>query len=549
MKIDLSKFFGTMPLASALSLPDGFAQTAIDCDLRGGMLAPLKSYRSVGSLGVAGVKSIHKFGYQSTNEMQWWFAFNADVDVAKGPVFNDTEERTYFTGNWPVGGGNTKMKKTRNTLANSGVAPYPNGWLNAGLPPPANLMTVSASGGVTTVEPETRVYVETFVTTWDEESEPGLPTARVNVNSGGTVALANMSPAPSGSYSVNRRRIYRLNYTGTEQSDLQLVVELPIGTTTYNDTVAKIDLGGILKTKDFDQAPDDILGLTALPNNMLTAFKGYDVYFGEPGYAYAMPTKYCQTLESPVVGLGAFGQTVVALTTGAPFTGSGVDPDQIVLNRAEVPESHAGCLSKRGIISAPGAVYYPTRYGIAMLAPGKADLITDKYVNNLQWSSLFAPDTMLGCAAGNKLVYFYDTGTKQRGLLIDPDVPGFVETTIYATAAHRTKGRLYLAVSDALVEWEGGSTYLPYTWKSRKFSLPVTSNMSVGRVIADAYPVTVKVYGDGVLRATKTVANNLQFSLPGGYVAREWEIQIEGSNKVRRVAIAETSDELHDVVA
>lgn len=549
MKIDIDKFFGTMPSAHPLSLPDGFAQVAIDCDLRGGMLSPMRGVRTVGGLGVSNAKSLHKFGYQSTNEMQWWFAFAAEVDVAKGPVFNDVEERTYFTGPWPVGGGNTKMKKTRLSLANSGSAPYPNNWLNAGLPAPTNLIVVSASGGSTSVEPEVRVYVETFVSSWGEESEPGQPSARVTVNAGGTVALSNLSANPGGPTSITKRRIYRLNYTGTEQSDYQLVVELPIGTTSYNDSVAKIDLGGVLQTRGFDEPPDGIAGLTPLPNNVMAAFLGFDVYFSEPGYPYAMPLKYCQTVESPIVGLGAFGQTVVALTKGAPFVGYGVDPSQIVLSRAEVPESHAGCLSKRGIVSVPGGVYYPTKYGIAMIGAGQAELVTAKYLNNLQWSSDFAPSTMLGCASGNRLIWFYDTGTKKRGLILDPEVPGLVETTVYGTATHRSNGQLYLASGSDLVAWEDGSTYLSYTWKSRKFSLPETANMSCGRVIADAYPVTVKVYGDGVLRATRTVANNREFSLPGGYMARDWEIQIEGTNKVRRVAIAETVDELKSVVA
>lgn len=549
MKIDITKFFGTMPSASPLSLPEGFAQVALDCDLRGGMLSPLKSYRSVGSLGTSGVKSLHKFGYQSTDEMQWWLAFNADVDVAKGPVFNDVEERTYLTGNWPVGGGNTKMKKTRLGLANSGGAPYPNAWLNAGLPAPANLPIVTASGGVTDVEPEVRLYVETFVTSWDEESEPGTPSARVTVNSGGTVVVSNLSPAPSGSYAVNRRRLYRLNYTGTTESDLQLVVELPIGTTSYSDTKAKIDLGGTLKTQDFDAPPDGISGLTAMPNNMLAGFLGFDVYFGEMGHPYAWPVKYCQTVDSPVVGLGSFGQTLVALTKGSPFVGSGVDPEQMVLSRAEVPETHAGCLSKRGIVSVPGGIYYPTKYGIAMIGPGKAELVTEKFVNNLQWGASFGPATMVGAAAGSRLIWFYDTGAKQRGMILDPEVPGLVETTVYATAAHRSNGQLYLAMGSSLVAWEDGSTYLNYTWKSRRFSLPKTCNMSVGRVIADAYPVTLKLYGDGVLRATRTVANSREFTLPGGYMARDWEIQMEGSNRVRRVAVAETSEELRDILS
>lgn len=545
MKIDISQFFGIAPLADPLALPPGYAQTALNCDLRGGVLAPLKSYRNVLSLGVSGVKSIHKFGYQSGNESQYWFAFNADVNVAKGQVFNDVEERTYFTGDWPSG--TTKMKKTRLGLANAGSGPYPAAWLLGSVPRPGNTPAVSATGGDTTLAPELRTYFETFVTAWDEESKPSPASARVSVNSGGTASVSGLAPAPSGAYVIDRRRLYRSAYTGTQASTAQLVAELPIATTSYTDTIAQADLGGSIATLDFDETPDGLAGLIALPNSMMAGFKGFDVYFFEPGYPYATPIKYSQTLEAPVVGLGAYGQTLVALTTGVPYIGSGVDPEQVI-SRAEVPETHSGCLSKRGIVSVPGAVYYPTQYGIAGLSPGQAQMVTEKYVNNLQWSN-YAPSTMLGCAAGSRLIFFYDTGTVQRGLILDPSVPGMVETTIFATAAHRTNGKLYLSVGDNLVAWEEGSAYLSYTWKSRKYTEPRLSNMSVGKVIADAYPVTLKLYGDGVLRATKTVADNNEFSLPGGYVARTWELQLEGSNKVRRAAVAETAEELLDVAA
>jgi hypothetical protein len=73
--------------------------------------------------------------------------------------------------------------------------------------------------------------------------------------------------------------------------------------------------------------------------------------------------------------------------------------------------------------------------------------------------------------------------------------------------------------------------------------------MSVGRVLAETYPVQIKLFADGALVADKTVTSNEEFTLPANYTAFEFEVQIEGTAKVRRVTIAETSDELADISA
>ena len=85
---------------------------------------------------------------------------------------------------------------------------------------------------------------------------------------------------------------------------------------------------------------------------------------------------------------------------------------------------------------------------------------------------------------------------------------------------------------------------VPYTWKSKVFRLDYPSNFGFGQVNAYQYPVTMKVYADGVMVAAKVVQNNNQFRLPGGFRAYEWAFQIEGTAEVIEVAIAQSTDEL-----
>lgn len=544
MRLDIQKFLGIAPIVPAIALGESMAQIAMDCDLRGGTLSPMRGHRLVGDLGRLNPKTIYKFGYKSGNEMNWWFAFENDIDVAKPAISNDTEERTYFSGDI---GGLDIVRKTRFGLAQAGAAPHPTNYIAASVPAPTSKPVASTTGGATSVEPEYIVYTETFVTSWNEESEPGPPSDRLGCYTGFTNTVENLTPMPSGSHNIDRRRIYRSSYSGNGQTGVQFVAELPVAQTSFVDSVPKMALGETLKTQGWDAWPEGIRGLRALWSGMTVGFKDYDIYWGEPLAPYAAPLAYSQAANDPIVGVGSFGTALVVLTTGAPLIGSGGAPEDFIMAPAEVLDECSGCVSKRGIVSVPGAVFYPNEHGIVMLAPSGSQLVTKSFVQKNEWKQ-YAPHTMLGVTSGSRYFGFYDNGTVQRGLVLDQNVVGFTETSIYATAAHATNGKLYLAVGSSLMCFEEGDL-MPYTWKSRKWVLPTRANMSVGRVLAEDYPVQIKLFADGALVADKMVTSNEEFTLPANYTAFEFEVQIEGTAKVRRVTIAETSDELGDISA
>lgn len=546
MRIDYTKFSGEAPIAAPISLPEGFAQLAINCDLSGGTLGPLRGPRDIKALGVVGVKSLYKFGSESEVEGDWWFAFDQPVSVAKTQIFGDVEERTYFTGPWPTGP--SKLRKTRADLAIQGAGPYPVAWLDGGIPAPGSALTVSASGGSTAVEPESRVYTVAFVTTWDEESEPGPASPRVVVNVGGTVVVGGLPALPAGAHAIDRIRLYRSVYVGDEEGDVRLVVELPVGTTSFSDDIATENLpSNVLQTTGWDGPPEGLEGLMNLPNQMAVAYKGFDVYFCVPQAYYAWPVANAQALDGKVMGLGGYGQALVALTKNKTFVGYGTDPESINLVKAEIPPECAGTTSTRSVVSETGGVVYANRFGLVSLSSGGANLVTKLWVGEKEWAQ-FSPDTMLGILNGGSYIGFYQSGDYSGGVIVDPDGAGLVRTSVYATAAHQFNGRTYLAIADRLAAWGEGS-YLPYTWRSRRAVLPRDACMSYIRVIADSYPVQVKVIANGKLRATKTVESDAVHNLKTGYSADNFEIEVSGLARVRRITMAETTEELGDVAA
>ena len=117
---------------------------------------------------------------------------------------------------------------------------------------------------------------------------------------------------------------------------------------------------------------------------------------------------------------------------------------------------------------------------------------------------------------------------------------------ITATAGYHdpATGELYLMVGSNIVKWDAGVGYLTYTWKSKPFVSEKPINMSCARVYADSYPVTLKVYVDGTLKHTQTVANNLVFRLPSGFRGTEISAQVEGTVNVYAVDIAESVSEM-----
>lgn len=57
--------------------------------------------------------------------------------------------------------------------------------------------------------------------------------------------------------------------------------------------------------------------------------------------------------------------------------------------------------------------------------------------------------------------------------------------------------------------------------------------------------VEFKIWGDGVLRYTRTVSDDRPFALPAGYQARRWVVQTKGTANIRRIAVGESATEIY----
>jgi hypothetical protein len=536
----ITDFAGMVPRASARLLANNQAQNAVNAKLLSGELEALKDALLVVTPSKAGTKlAIYRFGQDVANEAQYWFHWTTDVDVARGPVNNDSSERTYWTGE-------TEPRVTDNAIALLAGTDYPMNWYKLGIPKPVSA-PVLATDGAGTGEPKAIAVVYTYVSAWGEEGPPSDPSDIVNVKQGDELTISTMSVGPGAGYNITAKRIYAA-ITGSTGSDYQLLAEIAVAVASHDVTIDFETLGEVIPSKTWIPPETGLRGLIAMANGMMAGFLNNDVWLCEPYLPHAWPARYRKSLPFGVVGLGTFDTNLVVVTKGGVYAGPATHPSALSLPTKATGQ--AG-VSKRGIVSFPGGVAYPCAAGLAWIDAGGWRLATDGFFTRDQWQAL-VPSSISGYRWGNRYVGFYDDGAgTQRGFIFDPADPrtGFVYTDLYATAGYNDPQRdaLYLQIGNDIKRWDANGTRA-YTWKSKVFTMPKQINPAVAQVIATSYPVTFKLYADGVLKDTMAVANKEPFSLSSGYKARDFEVQLEGAVNVRGVAVAESHRELRDLV-
>ncbi|MDB4725190.1 hypothetical protein OAF44_01560 [Akkermansiaceae bacterium] len=389
---------------------------------------------------------------------------------------------------------------------------------------------------------ETRVYAYTYVNKesgFEFESAPSGPSGSVDVRDGQTVTLSGFSGVPEGDYVVTNKRIYRA------VSGVYLFVkEIGIADANFTDDVKPDELGEELPTLTWSAPPQTLRGLTNLPNGLMAGFSGRDIYFCDPYHPHAWPEQYIQTIDYPVVGLGRMDTTLAVLTKGTPYFIQGTHPLNMAVVKSDLEQA---CVSKNSIVSLMGGVMYAAPDGLMLLSPGGSRIVTENLFDFKQWQAFFKPESIHAYQQDNQYIAFYDNGTQRGGFIFDVRSGQFILHDIYADAGYHDllRDKLFLAVDDSgnkVKPWGYGSTK-SYIWRSKKFSLPQVMGFSCAQLEAEAYPMTLKFYLDNTLYHTQTVQNRNPFRLPAK-VGRDLEMQVEGSNEVFSLSIANSMTEL-----
>lgn len=541
--IAFTGFGGMIPKLDNRALPPGFAAKAVNCKLTSSSLdsffAPLTQATLTGT-------PVDFYEFDTSDGVTHRAGFAYPTDVVRAPILNDAFDRLYFTDT------TGSYITTRGNLAAGNVPAVP-----LGIPSPSTPSFAVVPTGGTSITAEVRVYLCTLVSQYGEEGSPGTPVT-VTGNSDGTWTLNGLnSLAANAQYTtLEYLRVYRtvttsngVNYFEVAQFALNA---LPA---SYVDGMSSPDAASqpILPSLTWGQPPLQMIGLISSPAGFLAGFKGRTVYFSEPYYPHAWPQQYQLAVEDDIVGLGVFGSSIVVCTKGRPYLLLGTTPGLLSLQKINeaVP-----CLSKRGIVSMGGAVYFPTYDGIMQVSDSGFTLYTQALLTKDEWAA-YSPSTIQADAFEGRYYAFYDNA---NGFIFDPNNPktGWVQLLLPNVKTVRQSyvtGRLQILVGTNVQLWDGDlTTRIPYEWISGEQLTVKPVNLGACQVRASfdnttsPEPVHMELYGDSVLRWSYDIDSPLAVVMPSGYKASSYSILLSGEQRVFNVNLAGTGAMLQRVV-
>ena len=318
--------------------------------------------------------------------------------------------------------------------------------------------------------------------------------------------------------------------------------------TSYTDTIPSASLAEVLPTELYDPPNNATVGLVSHPSGFLAGFYGNTLTLSETGAPHAWPIDYRLATSHDIVGLGVFGNTIAVMTKGWPYLAVGSDPSAISMVELEIEQA---CVSKKGIVDFGSAIAYPSPDGLIVLSNNGATNASSGIFTRDQLQEL-VPTSFRAFNWEQQYLCFYDTGSVQRGFIIDPfDAESgvrYVEKHITGGYKDREEDLLYFINDDQIETWDQSPTKLQYTWKSKPTYTPHAVNMAAAKVIADTYPVTVEFFVDDVRRHTRSATSLEAFRLPGGFKGEKFEVVLKGTRKVSEVIMATTMTELSTTV-
>lgn len=470
-------------------------------------------------------------GRDVVSDVNYWFSWTTRVNVIRGFDAEDPTEQTYFTGSGTP-------KWTNNVLGLAG-APYPTATRELAVPAPTTTPTAvqSVPGSGTD---ETRYYLQTFVNDLGWESAPSPVSLAIVVKPGAIVDIDNLGTPPAGSYGFTARRIYRTQPGVGGDTEFFFLREIGIGSTSTTDDAQA--LGEQLATEGWIPPPAGGHSLTALWNGMAAMLSGKTVRFCEPNALYAWPLSYELIVDDTPVAMATWQQNLVVLTNGTPYVITGQDPDGMSLQPLDVDQA---CVSAQSVVSFKHGVVWASPDGLVYVGAGGARILTAGLMLREDWQAL-VPSTIVGALYEGVYLGFYNDGAGLKGFLIDPMSPTglyFLDAGYSSSYRDPISDTLYVLNGADIQKWNAGSP-MTVRFKSRRFKLPKPVNFGAAELLADVFPVTVRVYADDTLKITKSVTDGGPFRLVPGFRSDDWQFEIEGTAPVQALRVAEQVDEL-----
>lgn len=451
MKLTFQQFSGIAPRIAPRLLPATLAQEALDVKLWSGELRPHYADTIIKYIPST-TQSIYRYKWK--NKKYNWLGWAKSVNVVKGPVYDDENNRIYLMVNDGTG-----FLVTDSSLLED--RDYINGLESkayaVAIPEPGQ-SDIWISGGTGSGDIESRSYVYCYVRQWSDgtidvgKSSGPLKNSSdrsrytVDVRPGQVVDLSIVDPIAHANgigAGINKIYIYRSEVTSAGQALYSYVDQFDVNTNRvtnnpaavwvangsyykYSDSKPSTSLGEACPSIYWDPPVTGLKGLVSLQNGLFAAYKDSTIYVSDWNAPHAWPYEHTVTIDYPIVGLGSFGNTIVVCTEAAPVLITVTDPTKPTTRAIQ---ENCPCVSAGSIVSTRNGVIFASTNGLVLINSASPTFITEKIITQDEWLPLH-PESLQAAFLDNTYYGFFTNPTeKAAGFLFDLD--SYTYSTVY----------------------------------------------------------------------------------------------------------------------
>lgn len=554
MKLTFQQFSGIAPRIAPRLLPATLAQEALDVKLWSGELRPHYADEILQYIP-SSIQSIYRYKWKNQNYN--WLMWNKKTNIAKGPVYDDENNRIYFMNE--DGFFVTDSSLLQDQDYTTGTIPS-GSWRKTGIPEPGQ-SDIWIDGGTGSGDIESRSYVYCFVRQWaDGTIDVGKSSApftnsfdrskyTVDVRPGQSVTMSMFDPiqhADGLNVGINKIYIYRSEVTSAGQALYSYVDQFDVNlnrTTnnpaaawvadgayyTYSDSKPNTSLGESCPSIYWDAPVTGLKGLVSLQNGLFAAYKDSTIYVSDWNAPHAWPYEHTVTIDYPIVGLGSFGNTIVVCTEAAPVLIVVQDPTNPTVKAIQ---ENCPCVSADSIVNTRNGVIFASQNGLVLINSTSPTFITEKLITQDEWLPLH-PESLKGAFLNNTYYGFFTNPTDTAaGIIFDLD--SYTYSTVYNSIV--SSGMVYTTQHAKVVytDIEQAQLYVCYPLENgTQYSLcSFASDSRINKSFRWRSKVNVSPQGLFNLSVARVMMTSQSFQKENEHI---WEGKLEGNSLAARV--------------
>lgn len=553
MKLTFQQFSGIAPRIAPRLLPATLAQEALDVKLGSGELRPHYADEILQYIP-SNIQSIYRYKWK--NKTYNWLMWPYETRVAKGPVYDDENNRIYFMnqGGFFVTDSSLLEDKDYNADFSFGDTCY-----LVAIPQPGQ-SDIWVSGGTGSGDIESRSYVYCYVRQWPDgtidvgKSSGPLKNLNdksrytVDVRPGQTVTMSIEEPLLThlnGTVrGINKIYIYRSEVTSAGQAVYSYVDQFDVNLERvtnnpnavwktnhyeYTDSKPNTSLGEACPSLYWDVPVDGLKGLVSLQNGLFAAYKDSTVYVSDWNAPHAWPYEHTVTIDYPIVGLGSFGNTIVVCTEAAPVLIVVQDPTNPTIKAIQ---ENCPCVSADSIVNTRNGVIFASQNGLVLINSTSPTFITEKLLTQDEWLPLH-PESLKGAFLNNAYYGFFTNPTDTAaGFIFDLD--NHTYSTVYNSIV--SSGMVYTTQHAKVVynDIEQSQLYVCYPLENgTQYSLcSFASDSRINKSFRWRSKVNVSPQGLFNLSVARVMMTSQSFQKENEHI---WKGKLTGSSLAARV--------------